>query len=991
MTLPAAAGLTAALATPEWASRLVTSLEAAVLPATAALAVLGLLGAVAAVLANRAALANRVSMTMVPTETFDPSLEELRRWGAAIAATRRRRDALTRRAGAVRFALSARPGERAVVTVTCPAHAVGILRAACPAEVELLAVGKSSQGEDFPEGKRRRRGIERATPRYNRPETVRAVDQPQYRHSETRIQQSPPSWVSRMMAPLRAQAGHRERSARSLARAERLVAGGCERVRGPIPVGVPSTPVRDSAGEDFSTTSRLFRRGHPYKAVTARSELVLSSPRHRLGALELVPDPLSPLVGVLGDLALGEAAEVCVDVLALSAGRRRRDLRAALADDRAKGRRDWASALAGLGGDPLGGKAAAPAVLRPVAAVLSPLERLEDRTVVKGRHARLSPGEPGFAVQVLVVASGPRARSLVGALVAGFAPAGDRAAWRRTGHHLGPWHWGGADARGRRAGFDWRVRSGWFGPRQSNVVGVSEIAGWIKPPSRHCAAGNPLRSGGLVPGPPSGMATWEPGAIGLWPLGTIVERGVERVVGVPMAETLFTLACGNAGGGKTAPALVRMAALASMPGAGTGAAARPGLLYIDPHSDGMEALRGYLVPHADRVIEFDLSREDSASQGAWNPLDMTGATAAGIGRRVSLFTAAYSTLVMSRGLTLLTKTITALCELGLQLPPHLQPTIFQIPTLLTDETWRRAVVPFLSAGEAPFWADGGRLARQSGGMEATGPVTNPIDRLRSSRSAAALFGQSRSSFDMRRAMDDGSIVLVCPGLGEDKDTLVMGLFLFELHLAARSRRDLAVEDRRPFHAWVDEMQIADRAEGSAVIAQMVQEDRKFGLRLNGLVQQPTSLQRETLSAVLTNRSHLMTSAVGHESAAVLAKEMGGKVEPGVLTHLARYHHLASVTVGGQRSLPFRLGGLYLGDVFGPPASAEELAAMEAVVDRSMRRRPVNDVLGELATLDGRILDALRQRVGPSPSGTLPPSRGRRFAVVPEQGRGWTAG
>lgn len=875
---------------------------------------LGLLAALGAAVAlayrytARSALAERVSLAMVPTESFDPTPEAIRRWAAAIAATRRRWAPLTRRASAVRLRLGAGAGGAVEMTVTCPKRAAAVLAAACPHEVELVAVEAA-------------RPLRRGT-----------------------------------AAPTDSS-----------------------------PYGAGS-----GAGPRWKRTDALGQERR-------RAELVLGRGAGGLAVLGLAPDPLVALVAVLADLGAGEDAEVCIDLMPLSAGRRRRELAAAMKEDRESrssfGSGDAArSFVAGLNADPLG---RAPVPRQNKAPQAGRLERREESATVRDRHDRLSPAEPAFEAQVLVCASGPRAGAVVDHLVAGFAVTNGRNAWVRAGWHFGPLHVGTAQSRGRRWSFDRRLASGWFSPRRRSVVTAAEMGGMLKPPSVHCPVAGVRRSGGLVPPPPPGLPDWTPGAPGLWPLGTITEKGVQRTVGVGLAKTYFTASFGNSGGGKTAPALVRMAALARLPESGGGANGRPGLLYIDPHADGNEALMGYLLGQADRLTVFDLSREDSAAQGSWNPLDMTGSTPAGIGRRVSLFTAAYSALVMSRGLTLVTMSVTALCELNLQLPPHLQCTIFQLPTLLGDERWRGEVVRFLSPHQQAFWTEGGRIGKQSGGSEATGPVTNPIDRLRSSRAAAALFGQSRSSFDMRRAMDAGDIVLVCPGSGEDKDTLVAGLFLFELHLAARSRRNLREPDRRPFHAWVDEMQIADRGEGGKVLAQMIQEDRKFGLRLHGMVQQPTSLQKETLTAILTSRSHMMSTAVGYESAGVLTKNMGGAVDANVFTTLPEYTHVASVTHAGKRSKPFRLGGLYLGGVFGPPASAAELAAMEAVIDASMGRRPTGEVLAELDTLDGRILDYLRDR-RPRPSGTVVAGEGarrsqRRLAPAVEAGPAWSAG
>ena len=73
------------------------------------------------------------------------------------------------------------------------------------------------------------------------------------------------------------------------------------------------------------------------------------------------------------------------------------------------------------------------------------------------------------------------------------------------------------------------------------------------------------------------------------------------------------------------------------------------------------------------------------------------------------------------------------------------------------------------------------------------PVTNLIDRLRSSTQLAALLGAQSSSYDIARAMDEGRIVLACPGADGARDRLIANLLVFDLLHAAKGR---AADPRR---------------------------------------------------------------------------------------------------------------------------------------------------------------------------------------------------
>ncbi len=331
--------------------------------------------------------------------------------------------------------------------------------------------------------------------------------------------------------------------------------------------------------------------------------------------------------------------------------------------------------------------------------------------------------------------------------------------------------------------------------------------------------------------------------------------------------------------------------------------------------------------------------------------------------------------INNRALTLTTMASQALLELAVALPPELAPTIFQINSLLANEDWREAVIPVLSAPNREFWRT--RFSKLQ--PEAITPVTNLIDRLRSSVSVSALLGSSRSTYDVRRAMDQGQIVLACPAGTGDKDRLVANFLVYDLLQAALSRKDLGPDKRRPFYLVLDEVQTFDGA-SRGNLAALLEQSAKYGVRALLCNQNPERLTPSTFDAVTTNRSHLSATVLNARAARLIAKEWGDMVAPETIGRLERYTYLTSVTLKGQVTPPFLVRGLEVSETWADHCGdAESISAMNDTIDRNLRRRPVADTVADLDTLDERILSHLRQ--GRQGGGEHPP------ATAPSQGRG----
>jgi hypothetical protein len=285
------------------------------------------------------------------------------------------------------------------------------------------------------------------------------------------------------------------------------------------------------------------------------------------------------------------------------------------------------------------------------------------------------------------------------------------------------------------------------------------------------------------------------------PLGWVKTRTGRRTVGVRTDDTFFAYMSGRSRYGKTETAIGQFVALAR---------AGHGGLFLDPHADAIAEIKTYLTDPGirERVVEIDLSdRKTTNNQPGWNLFGLTDRTPIDAATRVDAFVDALAAALgwderNTRALNLATQSAQALTELALTLPPESAPTIFEVPTLLSNDEWRQAVMPRLSPATRGFFAD--RFPSLPG--EAITAVTNLLDRLRASRSVAALLGSPVSTYDARRAMANDLIVLACPGSGSTRDRLVANLLVYDVLHAARARAAMPLSARKPFWVFLDELQ-----------------------------------------------------------------------------------------------------------------------------------------------------------------------------------------
>ena len=137
-------------------------------------------------------------------------------------------------------------------------------------------------------------------------------------------------------------------------------------------------------------------------------------------------------------------------------------------------------------------------------------------------------------------------------------------------------------------------------------------------------------------------------------------------------------------------------------------------------------------------------------------------------------------------------------------------TLGDILRLLTDSSFRRHVASRIQNPHVrSFWLEEyeGYPARFR--AEAIAPIQNKVGAFVTNPIVHRIVGRASDSFDVRRVMDDGKILIVnlAKGkIGEDAAALLGAMLVSKISLAALSRADVPEETRRDFYLYLDEFQ-----------------------------------------------------------------------------------------------------------------------------------------------------------------------------------------
>jgi len=325
---------------------------------------------------------------------------------------------------------------------------------------------------------------------------------------------------------------------------------------------------------------------------------------------------------------------------------------------------------------------------------------------------------------------------------------------------------------------------------------------------------------------------------------------------------------------------------------------REGLAVIDPHGDLTEILLDYIPSYRINDVCF-LDPSDTQHPFHLNPLEVQNPiykelVASGI---VAIFYKLYAYTWGPRLEHILRNSLLTLLETP-------QPTLVQIPDLLTNKNFREKIVERLTDPTLKgFWLNEFDKMSDSLRAEAVSPILNKVGQFVSSPTIRSIIGTYHSTVNLEEIMNQGKVLLVNLSqgrIGEDNSALLGAMMITQLQLAAMNRIRVPEEQRKDFYLYVDEFQnFATNA-----FIKILSEARKYRLNLCLTNQYIGQLSEDLQKAIFGNAATLISFVLGATDAKIMSEEFGKTYLPEDLVSLGMYQITIKLGIDKLTSTPF---------------------------------------------------------------------------------------
>lgn len=247
-------------------------------------------------------------------------------------------------------------------------------------------------------------------------------------------------------------------------------------------------------------------------------------------------------------------------------------------------------------------------------------------------------------------------------------------------------------------------------------------------------------------------------------------------------------------------------------------------------------------------------------------------------------------------------------------------TMLDITRMLTDKKFRNEVLSHVEDTVVlNFWQIEFASWNDKFQAEAIAPVLNKVGAFTANPIIRNIIGQPKSTFNIRKIMDEGKILIVNLSkglLGEDNASILGAFLVIKIQLSAMSRADIPnVDDRRPFYLYVDEFQ--NFATDS--FATILSEARKYGLNLTVANQYVSQMQDTVRDAVFGNVGTMISMRVSADDAPILGKPFAPQFLPEDLMQMHNRHFIISMVIKGEKVPAYSATTLTI-----PPAQTDNL-------------------------------------------------------------------
>ena len=228
-------------------------------------------------------------------------------------------------------------------------------------------------------------------------------------------------------------------------------------------------------------------------------------------------------------------------------------------------------------------------------------------------------------------------------------------------------------------------------------------------------------------------------------------------------------------------------------------------------------------------------------------------------------------------------------------------TMLDIPRLISDEKFRDKVVDSVEDKVvAHFWSKEFEQWNQEYSQIAIEPIMNKIGAFTTNPIIKNIIGHSKSSFNIRKIMDDRKILIVnlSQGLiGEENAALLGSLLVSSIQRAAMSRASIEDLDKRvPFYLYVDEFQNFATDSFKTILS----EARKYGLILTVANQYIDQMSLGVQEAIFGNVGSMIAFRLSSNDAKTMIKYFEPTFTDNDLVHLHNRNIAINMTIDGQR-------------------------------------------------------------------------------------------
>lgn len=360
-----------------------------------------------------------------------------------------------------------------------------------------------------------------------------------------------------------------------------------------------------------------------------------------------------------------------------------------------------------------------------------------------------------------------------------------------------------------------------------------------------------------------------------------------------------------------------------------------GIAFIDPHGSTAEKLLDF-VPYdrLDDVVYF--APFDTDHPVGFNVMEDVGydkrhlVVSGLMGALKRIWVDAWS----ARMEYILQNTLLALLE-------YPGSTLLDVNRMLTNKTFRTAVIEKITDPIVrSFWTEefAGFTDRYT--QEATPAIQNKIGQFTANPLIRNIVGQPKSTFDLRKIMDEKKIFIVNLSkgrMGETNASLLGSMLTVKIYLAAMSRADespMRMAKLPRFYFYVDEFQ----SMMNDAFADILSESRKYKLALTLANQYIEQMEEKVREAVFGNVGTLIVFRVGPFDAEVLKTVFEPTFVAEDLVGLGLGQIYLTLMIDGVGSPPFSAQTI-------PPITAPSITYREDVIvsSRTHYARPRADI------------------------------------------------